>query len=181
MPPRLKEKYRNEIVPLLMQQSGYTTPMQVPRLEKVIVNMGVGDAKEDPKLLDAAAADLATITGQQPKITRARRSIASFKIRQGNPIGCTVTLRGDRMYEFVDRLFSLAVPRIRDFQGLPDRSFDGRGNYTFGLKEQLVFPEINYDQVAKVRGMDITLVTTARTDEESRAFLKAMGLPLRQS
>lgn len=181
MASRLKERYQSEIVGKLREQFGYDNVMQVPRLEKVIVNMGVGEAKEDPKLLDAAAKDLATIAGQKPKVNRAKKSIAGFKIRQGLAIGCSVTLRGERMYEFLDRLLNAAIPRIRDFQGLPARSFDGRGNYTIGLKEQLIFPEIAYDDVVKVRGMDIVIVTSAKSDEESRALLKAIGVPLRNS
>ncbi len=178
---RLKERYKNEIVDVLKQQFGYSNVMEVPKLSKVVVNMGVGDAREDAKLLDAASKDLGTITGQKPCVNRAKKSIASFKIREGMAIGCSVTLRGERMYEFLDRLLNAAIPRIRDFQGLPARSFDGRGNYTIGLKEQLIFPEINYDDVVKVRGMDITIVTTAKTDEESRALLKALGVPLRDN
>ncbi|MBI3920143.1 MAG: 50S ribosomal protein L5 [Armatimonadetes bacterium] len=181
MASRLKERYQSEIVGKLREQFGYDNVMQVPRLEKVIVNMGVGEAKEDPKLLDAAAKDLATIVGQKPKVNRAKKSIAGFKIRQGLAIGCSVTLRSERMYEFLDRLLNAAIPRIRDFQGLPARSFDGRGNYTIGLKEQLIFPEIAYDDVVKVRGMDIVIVTSAKSDEESRALLKAIGVPLRNS
>lgn len=181
MASRLKERYQSEIVGKLREQFGYGNVMQVPRFEKVIVNMGVGEAKEDPKLLDAAAKDLATIVGQKPKVNRAKKSIAGFKIRQGLAIGCSVTLRSERMYEFLDRLLNAAIPRIRDFQGLPARSFDGRGNYTIGLKEQLIFPEIAYDDVVKVRGMDIVIVTSAKSDEESRALLKAIGVPLRNS
>lgn len=181
MASRLKERYQSEIVGKLREQFGYDNVMQVPRLEKVIVNMGVGEAKEDPKLLDAAAKELATIVGQKPKVNRAKKSIAGFKIRQGLAIGCSVTLRSERMYEFLDRLLNAAIPRIRDFQGLPARSFDGRGNYTIGLKEQLIFPEIAYDDVVKVRGMDIVIVTSAKSDEESRALLKAIGVPLRNS
>lgn len=177
---RLKERYKNEIVPKLQQEFGYSNLLQVPKLEKIVVNMGVGDAREDPKLLDAAAKDLMTITGQKPRVNRAKKSIASFKIRQGMAIGCVVTLRGDRMYEFLDVLLNAAMPRIRDFQGLPSRAFDGKGNYTIGLREQLIFPQINYDDVVKVRGMDVTLVTTAKTDRESRALLKALGVPLQE-
>jgi large subunit ribosomal protein L5 len=154
--------------------------MRVPRLEKVVVNMGVGDAKDDAKLIDAAAADLATITGQKPSIRRARKSIANFKIREGMPIGCVVTLRGDRMWEFVHRLIHAALPRIRDFQGVSDKSFDGRGNYSLGVREQLIFPEINVDNVVKTRGMDITFVTTAGTDAEARTLLRALGLPMKK-
>jgi len=176
--PRLKERFRAEIVPELQRQLGLSNVMQVPRLEKIVVNMGVGEALRDGRMLDAAVEDLTTITGQKPVITRARKSIAGFKLREGNAIGVKVTLRGDRMWEFYDRLVSLAIPRIRDFRGLDQRSFDGRGNYTFGLVEQLIFPEIDYDKVLKVRGMDITIVTTARTDDEGRALLRALGFPL---
>jgi large subunit ribosomal protein L5 len=154
--------------------------MRVPRLEKIVVNMGVGDAKDDAKLIDAAAADLATITGQRPSVRRAKKSIANFKIREGMPIGCMVTLRGDRMWEFVHRLVHTALPRIRDFQGIPDKSFDGRGNYSVGLREQVIFPEINIDNVTKTRGMDVTFVTTAQNDDEARALLREIGLPFRK-
>jgi large subunit ribosomal protein L5 len=154
--------------------------MRVPRLEKVVVNMGVGDAKDDAKLIDAAAADLATITGQKPSIRRAKKSIANFKIREGMPIGCVVTLRGDRMWEFVHRLIHTALPRIRDFQGIPDKSFDGRGNYSLGVREQIIFPEINVDNVVKTRGMDITFVTTAASDDEAKYLLRELGLPMKK-
>ena len=176
--PRMKTRYREELVPALRDQLGLANVMQVPRLDKIVVNMGVGDALKDGRMLDAAVEDLTTITGQKPVITRARKSIAGFKLREGNAIGVKVTLRGDRMWEFFDRLVSLAIPRIRDFRGLDPRSFDGRGNYTFGLTEQLIFPEIDYDKVLKVRGMDITIVTTARTDDDGRALLLALGFPL---
>lgn len=175
--PRLKVWYRQEVVPRLMRELGLRNPMQVPRLEKVVINMGVGDALKDARLLDAAVEDLATITGQRPIITKARRSVAGFKIRQGMAIGVKVTLRGDRMWEFLDRLITIAIPRIRDFRGLDPRAFDGHGNYTLGLTEQLIFPEIDYDKVVKVRGMDVTIVTTAETDEEGRALLVALGFP----
>jgi large subunit ribosomal protein L5 len=176
--PRLKVRYRDEIVPQLREELGMTNVMQVPRFEKVSINMGVGDALKDGRLLDAAVEDLTTIAGQKPVVTRARKSIAGFKLREGMPIGVKVTLRGDRMWEFLDRLVSLALPRIRDFRGLDPKAFDGRGNYTFGLTEQLVFPEIDYDKVLKVRGMDITIVTTAHDDDEGRALLLAAGFPL---
>ena len=176
--PRMKTRYREELVPALRDQLGLANVMQVPRLDKIVVNMGVGEALKDGRMLDAAVEDLTTITGQKPVITRARKSIAGFKLREGNAIGVKVTLRGDRMWEFIDRLVSLAIPRIRDFRGLDPRSFDGRGNYTFGLTEQLIFPEIDYDKVLKVRGMDITIVTTARTDDDGRALLLALGFPL---
>jgi large subunit ribosomal protein L5 len=178
---RLKGHYRNEVVPALMKRFGYSNPMAVPRLTKVTVNSGVGDALQNIKLLDAVAEELAAITGQKPVITKARKSIASFKVREGNPIGAAVTLRGDRMYEFLDRLLNIALPRVRDFRGVPTRSFDGRGNYTLGLKDQLVFLEINYSKVEKVRGMNISIVTTARTDEEARELLRLMGMPFRKA
>ena len=176
--PRMKTRYREELVPSLKDELGLSNVMQVPRLEKIVVNMGVGDALKDGRMLDAAVEDLTTITGQKPVITRARKSIAGFKLREGNAIGVKVTLRGDRMWEFYDRLVALAIPRIRDFRGLDPRSFDGRGNYTFGLTEQLIFPEIDYDKVLKVRGMDITIVTTAHNDDDGRALLLALGFPL---
>ncbi len=175
--PRLLDRYRKELLPTLQSELGLGNPMRVPRLEKVVVNMGVGDAVRDAKLLDAAVGDLAIITGQKPVTTRARKSIAAFKLREGMSIGAKVTLRGARMWEFVDRLLSTALPRIRDFRGLNPNAFDGRGNYTLGITEQLIFPEIDYDKVSQVRGMDITIVTTARTDEEGRALLRALGFP----
>jgi large subunit ribosomal protein L5 len=175
--PRLKTRYREAVVPSLQQELGLTNPMQVPRLEKVVINMGVGDAIKDGRMLEAAVADLEIITGQKPVVTRARMSIAGFKLREGMAIGAKVTLRGDRMWEFIDRLVSISVPRIRDFRGLNPNAFDGKGNYTLGLTEQLIFPEIDYDKVAKVRGMDITVVTTGKTDEEGRALLVALGFP----
>jgi large subunit ribosomal protein L5 len=178
--PRLKTRYRDELVPRLQQELGYDNPMQVPRLEKIVLNIGVGEAAREAKALDGALADLATITGQKPQVTRARKSIASFKLRAGMSIGAKVTLRGDRMWEFLDRLLATALPRIRDFRGLDPRGFDGRGNYTIGLTEQLVFPEIDYDQVDQVRGMDITIVTNASSDDEGRALLRALGTPLRE-
>ena len=176
--PRMKVKFREELIPQLMQELGLTNVMQVPRFEKVVINMGVGDAVKDGRMLEAALADLTVIAGQKPVVTKARKSIAGFKLREGNAIGAKVTLRGDRMWEFYDRLVSLALPRIRDFRGLDPRAFDGRGNYTFGVTEQLIFPEIDYDKVAQVRGMDITIVTTARSDAEGRALLLALGFPL---
>lgn len=178
--PRLKERFRTEVIPLLMKQQGYTNMWQVPTLEKIVVNMGVGEASQDAKALDGAIEDLKTITGQRPMVTRAKRSVAGFKIRQGMAVGAKVTLRGDRMWEFFDRFTSVALPRIRDFRGLPLSAFDGRGNYTIGIDEQLVFPEIDYDKVDKVRGMDITIVTTADNDVEADALLRALGFPLRQ-
>ena len=176
--PRLKVRFREELTPKLQEQLGLTNAMQVPRFEKVVVNMGVGDALKDARLLDAAVDDLTVITGQKPVVTKARRSIAGFKLREGMPIGVKVTLRGDRMWEFLDRLISLALPRIRDFRGLDADAFDGSGNYTLGVTEQLIFPEIDYDKVQKVRGMDITIVTTARDDDQGRALLLAVGFPL---
>ncbi len=179
--PRLKERYRSEIRERLQGDLGLKNIMQVPKPEKVVVNMGVGEASRDAKLLDGAVKDLTAITGQKPAIRRARKSIATFKIREGMPIGAAVTMRGDRMWDFLDRLTSIVLPRIRDFRGLNPRSFDGRGNYTFGLTEQLVFPEIDYDDIDQPRGMDVTIVTTARTDDEGRALLKALGFPLRET
>ena len=175
--PRLKVRFAKEVRSRLQQELGYANPMQVPRLEKVVVNMGVGDALKDGRMLEAAVDDLTTITGQKPVITKARKSIAGFKLREGRPIGAKVTLRGDRMWEFIDRLVSIAIPRIRDFRGLNPNAFDGHGDYTLGLTEQLIFPEIDYDKVLKIRGMDITVVTTARNDDEGRALLVALGFP----
>ena len=177
MAPRLKEQYDSEIRGKLQEELGLDNVMQVPRLTKIVVNMGAGDAAADAKLIDGVVADLRTITGQQPKVNRARKSVSNFKLREGQAIGANVTLRGDRMWEFLDRLIALAIPRIRDFRGLSPKGFDGRGNYSFGVTEQLIFPEIDYDQVVKVRGMDITLVTTAETDAQGRALLDAFGFP----
>jgi large subunit ribosomal protein L5 len=174
---RLKDYYKNEVVSAMMDKFKYKSIMEVPRLEKIVVNMGVGDAKDNPKFLESAVEDLATITGQKPVITKAKKSVAAFKVREGMNIGAKVTLRGDRMYEFLDRLVNVALPRVRDFRGVSDKSFDGRGNYALGIKEQLIFPEINYDKVDKVRGMDIIIVTTARTDEEARELLRILGMP----
>ena len=181
IPARLKLRYREEIVPALQRDFNYANVMQIPRLVKVVVNMGVGEAARDSKLIDGAVRDLEAITGQKPQVTKARKSIAQFKLREGMPIGAHVTLRGDRMWEFYDRLVSLAIPRIRDFRGLNPRSFDGRGNYTFGVTEQLIFPEIDYDKIDTVRGMDVTIVTSARTDDEGRALLRALGFPFRRT
>jgi len=175
--PRLKKRYREELLGALQQELGLANPMRVPRLEKIVVNMGIGEAARDAKVLDGAIEDLATITGQKPLVTRARKSIANFKLREGMAIGAKVTLRGDRMWEFLDRLLATALPRIRDFRGLNARAFDGSGNYTLGLTEQLVFPEIDYDKVDAVRGMDITVVTSAASDDEGRALLRALGFP----
>jgi large subunit ribosomal protein L5 len=179
--PRLKTKYRGEIAKNLTEAHGYTNVHQVPGLVKIVVNMGVGEAARDGKIIDGAIADLTKITGQKPQVTKARKSIAQFKLREGQPIGAHVTLRGDRMWEFLDRLLSLALPRIRDFRGLSDAQFDGNGNYTFGLTEQSVFHEIDQDKIDRVRGMDITVVTTARNDDEGRALLKALGFPFRSA
>ena len=176
---RLREKYKNEVVGNLREKFNYENVMEIPRLVKVVINMGVGEAVADPKALDIAAEDLAQIAGQKPLITKAKKSIASFKLRTGMPIGCKVTLRQDRMYYFLDKLFNVALPRIRDFRGIATKGFDGRGNFTLGLKEQLIFPEISIDKVSKVRGMDITIVTTARTDEEGIEFLRALGMPFK--
>lgn len=177
---RLEEHYKREIVPALMNKFKYSSIMQVPKIEKIVVNMGVGDAKENPKFLDSAVEELTIITGQKPVITKARKAIAGFKIRAGMSIGTKVTLRGERMYHFFDRLLNIALPRVRDFRGVSQKAFDGRGNYTLGVKEQLIFPEINYDKVDKVRGMDIVIVTTAKTDEEGRELLKGFGVPFRK-
>ncbi|MGO0575224.1 50S ribosomal protein L5 [Ornithinimicrobium panacihumi] len=179
--PRLKTRYREEITPALTEQFGFTNPMQVPGLVKITVNMGVGEAARDSKLIEGAIRDLATITGQKPQVTKARKSIAQFKLREGMPIGAHATLRGDRMWEFLDRLLSLALPRIRDFRGLSPKQFDGRGNYTFGLNEQSMFHEIDQDKIDRVRGMDITIVTTATNDDEGRALLKALGFPFKEN
>jgi large subunit ribosomal protein L5 len=178
--PRLKTRYREEILPALREEFGYTNVMQVPRVIKIVVNMGVGEAARDSKLIEGAVRDLAAITGQRPSVTKARRSIAQFKLREGMPIGAHVTIRGDRMWEFLDRLLTLALPRIRDFRGLAPNQFDGRGNYTFGLTEQLVFHEINPDRVDRQRGMDITIVTTATNDEEGRSLLRHFGFPFKE-
>lgn len=176
---RLKERYLNEVVPELMKRFGYRNPMQVPKVEKIVINMGVGDAAADSKALDAAMQNLAMLSGQKPVITRAKKSVANFKIRQGMPIGCKVTLRGQRMYDFLDKLMNVSLPRIRDFRGVSPKSFDGRGNYNLGIREQLIFPEIDYDSIDKIRGMDICIVTTAETDEEAFALLSLLGMPFR--
>ena len=174
---RLKTRYLEEIRPALVERFNYTTPMQAPRVQKVTVNMGVGEAKQDSKMLDAASEQLATITGQKPNVRRARKSIAQFKVREGMPVGVAVTLRGERQYEFLDRLMSIAIPRIRDFRGLNPRSFDGRGNYSLGVREQIIFPEVDYDEVDQVRGLDVTITTSAASDEEAFALLEAFGMP----
>jgi len=178
--PRLMEFYRTECVPQMMQEFRYKSPMQVPRLKKVVVNIGLGEAIQNIKLLESASADLGTITGQKAVVTRAKKSIAAFKLREGMPIGCMVTLRRDRMYYFLDKLMNVVLPRVRDFRGVSDKAFDGRGNYTLGIKEQIIFPEIDYDQMEKVRGMNITIVTSAPTDEEGKFLLKLLGLPFRR-
>jgi large subunit ribosomal protein L5 len=180
MVSRLKERYQKEVTPALQKEFNYANPMQVPTLHKVVVNIGVGEAIQNAKAMDAAVSDLASITGQRPVITRAKRSVAAFKLREGMQIGCMVTLRGDRMYQFLDKLMNVALPRLRDFQGVSPEAFDGRGNYTLGLREQLVFPEIDYDKVDKVRGMEVSIVTTARTDEEGRELLRLMGMPFKK-
>lgn len=175
----LKQKYNEEVRPALMKRFSYSNILEVPRLEKVVVNMGVGEGKENPKLLEAALRDLSLITGQRPVVTKAKKSVASFKVREGMSIGCKVTLRGIRMYDFVNKLINVTLPRVRDFRGISPRSFDGRGNYSLGLREQIIFPEIVYDQVEKIQGMDITIVTTAKTDEEALELLRALGMPFR--
>lgn len=180
VPPRLLTRQRSVVVPAVMKELGYTNPFQVSRLEKIVVNMGVGEGKDDAKALDSAVSDLMTITAQKPVVTRAKKSIASFKLRAGAPIGAKVTLRGARMYEFLDRLINVALPRVRDFRGVPPRAFDGRGNYALGLREQVIFPEIEYDKIDRVRGMDVVLVTTARTDEEAKVLLTQLGMPFRE-
>jgi len=180
MTSRLKEKYRQEVVSTLQKEFNYKNPMQVPTVNKVVINIGMGEVIQNAKAMDAAVSDLATITGQRPVITRAKRSVAAFKLREGMQIGCMVTLRGDRMFQFLDKLMNVALPRLRDFQGVSAEAFDGRGNYTLGLREQLVFPEIDYDKVDKVRGMEVSVVTTARTDEEGRRLLSLMGMPFKK-
>ena len=179
--PNVRRLYEEKAVPEMMKKFGYKNIMQVPRFEKIVVNMGVGEAQQDAKILEAAVKDMMTITGQAPVVSRARKSIAGFKLREGVPVGCFVTLRGERMWEFFDRLINVAVPRIRDFRGLSQKSFDGRGNYSFGVREQTIFPEIDYDKILKVLGMDITIVTSAGTDEEARELITLLGMPLRQN
>lgn len=181
MSARLKEKYLKEVAPALVKEFSYTNPMSIPKLEKIVINVGMGEAIANAKALDAAVGDLATIAGQKPVVTKAKKSIAAFKLREGMSIGAMVTLRGDRMYEFLDRLVSLALPRVRDFRGVSPKAFDGRGNYTIGLKDQLIFPEIDFGKIDKARGMNVCIVTTARTDEEARALLRHMGMPFRQN
>ncbi len=179
-PPRLRDRFRSVVVPALVKERGYTNVWQVPRLDKVVINMGVGEGRDNAKILDFATADLQAIAGQKPVVTRAKKSIANFKLREGVPIGAKVTLRGARMFEFLDRLMNVALPRVRDFKGVPPKGFDGRGNYALGLREQLIFPEIVYDKIDKIRGMDIIIVTTARTDEEAKALLTHLGMPFRE-
>jgi large subunit ribosomal protein L5 len=178
---RMKEKYVKDVLPALQAKFKYKSSMEIPKLNKVVINMGMGEVKENPKAMDAAVNDLAAITGQRPIITKAKKSVAAFKVREGMNIGCKVTLRGERMYEFVDKLLNVALPRVRDFRGVSGNSFDGRGNYSLGVKEQLIFPEIDYDKVDKVRGMDITFVTTAKSDEEAKELLRLLGMPFSQS
>ncbi|MBW7957801.1 MAG: 50S ribosomal protein L5 [Deltaproteobacteria bacterium] len=179
MIPRLKEKFDKEVVPAMMKEFSYSNVMQVPKLEKIVLNIGLGEAVKEIKIIDAASRDLAAITGQKPVVTKAKKSIATYKLRAGMPIGCMVTLRGAKMFEFFDRLVSFAAPRIRDFKGMPDKSFDGRGNYTIGVKEQIIFPEIEYDKIDKIRGLNITINTTAKSDEEAKALLRHLGMPFR--
>ena len=174
---RLNERYVKEIAPALMNKFGYTSPMQVPKVDKIVINVGLGEAVANPKAIEEATKELAQITGQKPVVTRAKKSIANFKLREGMPIGCKVTLRGEKMYEFLDKLVTITLPRVRDFRGVSDTAFDGRGNYTLGVKEQIIFPEINYDKVNKLRGMDIVIVTTAKTNEEAKALLVEIGMP----
>ena len=179
MPARLRDRYRKDIVPTLMRELGQTNVLAVPRLEKIVLNMGLGEATQNPKLLDSAVEELAAISGQKPVVTRAKKAIANFKLRAGMPIGAMVTLRGERMYEFFDRLVNVTLPRVRDFKGVPDRSFDGRGNYSLGLREQVIFPEINLDKVDKIKGLTVVVCTSARTDAEAKTLLRALGMPFR--
>lgn len=178
---RLRQMYEKEVVPALMKEFGYTSPMQVPRFHKIVVNMGLGEALQNPKLIDASVAEMAAITGQKPVVTKSRKSVANFKLREGQSIGCMVTLRGERMYEFFDRLVSIALPRVRDFKGISPKSFDGRGNFSLGIREQIIFPEIDYDKLEKIKGLEVCIVTTARSDEEGRSLLTRMGMPFRKN
>jgi large subunit ribosomal protein L5 len=180
MPSRLREKYKNEVIPALVEKFKYDNIMEVPKLEKIVLNMGIGDARENPKSLESAVEEMTVITGQKPIVTKARKSVSNFKIREGMPVGCKVTLRGERMYDFLDKLMNIALPRVRDFRGVSPTSFDGRGNYSMGVKEQLIFPEVDYDKVDKIRGMDIIIVTTAKTDEEAKELLTLLGMPFRK-
>ena len=177
--PRLKEKFEKDVVPKMMKEFGYKNAMEVPRLHKVVVNMGLGEALQNPKILESSSGEIAVITGQRPVITRSRKSITNFKLREGLPIGCMVTLRKDHMYEFLDRLMNVAIPRVRDFRGVSRRSFDGKGNFTLGIREQIVFPEIDYDKIEKIKGLNVSVITTAKTDEEGRALLTHLGMPFR--
>ena len=177
---RLKDKYRQEVVPALMEKFKYDNIMEVPKLEKIILNMGIGEARENPKTLESAVSELSLISGQKPVVTKAKKSVSNFKIREGMSVGCKVTLRGEKMYHFLDKFMNVSLPRVRDFRGVSDKSFDGRGNYAYGVKEQLIFPEIEYDKVDKVRGLDIIIVTTAQTDEEAKEFLQLMGMPFKK-
>jgi len=177
--PRLRDKFEKDVVPKMMQEFGYKNKMQVPRLHKIVVNMGLGEALQNPKIIDASSKEMAAITGQRPVVTRSRKSIANFKLREGLPIGCMVTLRKERMYEFLDRLINVAIPRVRDFRGISKRSFDGKGNFTMGVREQIIFPEIDYDKIEKIKGLNVSIITTAETDEEGRALLKHLGMPFR--
>jgi large subunit ribosomal protein L5 len=179
MPARLRERYRTEVAPALMRELGYQNPMAVPRLEKIVLNMGLGEAVQNPKVIESALEELTAITGQKPVVTKAKKAISNFKLRENMPIGAMVTLRGERMYEFLDRLIAVAIPRVRDFKGVPDRSFDGRGNYSLGLREQVIFPEINLDKVDKIKGLTVVICTTARTDAEGKALLRGLGMPFR--
>jgi large subunit ribosomal protein L5 len=178
---RLKDKFKTEVIPTMQTKFKYTSNMQIPKLEKVVLNMGVGEVKDNPKAMDSAVSDMTLITGQRPIITKAKKSVAAFKLREGMNIGCKVTLRGERMYEFVDKLFNVAIPRVRDFRGLSNNSFDGRGNYSLGIKDQTIFPEVEYDKIDKIRGMDIVFVTTAKSDEEAKELLKLLGMPFSQN
>ncbi|WP_416197351.1 MAG: 50S ribosomal protein L5 [Sporanaerobacter sp.] len=180
MTSRLKEKYDNEVVPALMEKFQYSSVMEVPKLEKIVLNMGIGEARENPKMLESAVEELTIISGQRPIVTKAKKSIANFKVREGMPVGAKVTLRGERMYDFLDKLMNISLPRVRDFRGVSPTSFDGRGNYALGIKEQLIFPEIEYDKVEAIRGLDIIIVTTAKTDEEAKEFLSLMGMPFKK-
>jgi len=179
MPARLRERFRTEVAPALMRELGYSNSMAVPRLQKIVLNMGVGEAVQNPKVIESAVEELSVISGQKPVVTKAKKAISNFKLREGMPIGAMVTLRGERMYEFLDRLVAVALPRVRDFKGVPDRSFDGRGNYSLGLREQVIFPEINLDKVDKIKGLTIVICTTARTDAEGKALLRGLGMPFR--
>ena len=178
--PRLREKYEKDVIPKMMKEFGYKNKMQVPRLHKIVVNMGLGEALQNPKIIDSSSKEMAAITGQRPVVTRSKKSIANFKLREGLPIGCMVTLRAERMYEFLDRLINVAIPRVRDFRGISRRSFDGKGNFTMGVREQIIFPEIDYDKIEKIKGLNVSVITTAKTDEEGRALLTHLGMPFKR-